>query len=122
MKNLKKIILTQVILWSLPLITFAQAGSSIIPDNPSPGNLPGDRNWDLSMVLTDVIRNILLPLAGLVAVLFIIIGGYRYIVSAGSEEQAEAGKKTLTNAVIGLVIIILSYVIVTVVATTLLEA
>lgn len=61
----------------------------------------------------------LLKVAGLVAVGFIILGGFQYITSRGSEEQAETGKKTLTNAIIGLVLIVLSYIIVAVVVNAL---
>ena len=64
------------------------------------------------------IVNFLLGVAAVVAILFIVIGGFRYIMSAGNEEQAQKGKKTLINAVIGLVIVILSYAIVSVVAQT----
>ncbi len=60
-----------------------------------------------------------LKVVGVLAVGFIIFGGLQYLTSGGNEEQAEAGKKTLTNAVIGLVIIILSYVIVAVVVNAL---
>ncbi|MEO8065892.1 MAG: pilin [Candidatus Doudnabacteria bacterium] len=59
--------------------------------------------------------NLGLSVAGLVAVAFIIIGGFQYMTSAGNEELAEAGKKTLINAIIGLVIIILSFIIVSVI-------
>ncbi len=106
-----------VVLLLLPVVAGAQ---SIIPNNPSPGNLPGDNGTTIVDLIENIITNILLPIAGLVAVLFIIIGGYQYMTSAGNEEQAEQGKKNLINAIIGLVIIILSYVIVTVVATSLL--
>ena len=70
---------------------------------------------DPSVFLTNII-NVLLGLAAVVAVLFLIIGGFWYITSAGNEETAEKGKNTAINAIIGLVIIILSYVIVNVVA------
>lgn len=65
------------------------------------------------------IINILLSVAGLIAVLFIIIGGFQYITSGGNEELAERGKKNLQNAIIGVVIIILSFVIVRVISNTL---
>lgn len=51
-----------------------------------------------------------------VAVIFLIIGGFRYITSAGNEEAAEKGKSSVINALIGIVIIVLSYVIVNVVS------
>lgn len=43
-------------------------------------------------------------IAGYVAVIFIIIGGFKYIISAGQSDKMAGAKKTITNAVIGLVI------------------
>ncbi|OGE82384.1 MAG: hypothetical protein A3B10_02815 [Candidatus Doudnabacteria bacterium RIFCSPLOWO2_01_FULL_44_21] len=85
---------------------------------PSPGGtgLPGD-----DRVSTFVLRiiNIALAIAGLIAVLFLIIGGFRYITSAGNEETAEQAKKIITNAIIGIVVIILAFVIVRVISNAL---
>src|SRR3989344_5897315 len=59
--------------------------------------------------------SLLLFVAGGLAVVFVIIGGYQYITSGGNEEQSEKGKKTLLNAVIGVVVIVMAYVIINVV-------
>jgi hypothetical protein len=59
---------------------------------------------------------LLLTLSGMISVLFLIIGGFWYMTSAGNEEQAEKGKNTITNFFLGLVIIILSYAVVTIVS------
>jgi hypothetical protein len=56
---------------------------------------------------------------GFVAVLFLIIGGYRYITARGNEEQAEDAKRTLTNAIIGIVVVIASFVVIRVIASAL---
>ncbi len=61
------------------------------------------------------IINTMLLFAGIVAVVFTIIGGYQYISAGGNAEQAEKGKTTVINAIIGVVIIILSYVIINVI-------
>lgn len=53
----------------------------------------------------------ILGLTGTVAVGFIIVGGFRYITSAGNESQAEAAKETITKAVMGLVFVLLAFVI-----------
>lgn len=53
--------------------------------------------------------DILLTLAGVIAILFIVIGGYQYITSRGAEDQAKAGRKTMTYAIIGLIAILLAY-------------
>ncbi len=60
-----------------------------------------------------------LAFAGTVTVLFLMVGGFWYLTSAGNEEQAEKGKKTIINSLIGLVVIILSFAIVRIVAATL---
>lgn len=63
----------------------------------------------------------LLGVAGLLAVFFIIYGGFQYLTSRGDQELAESGKRTVTNAIIGLAIIIFSYVIVVVIANALIR-
>lgn len=68
--------------------------------------------------IRDIARTVIewaLYLAAIIAVIFIIIGGFMYITSAGNEGQAGKGRTTLVNALIGLAIIILSYLIVQVV-------
>jgi hypothetical protein len=112
MKKIKKI--WQAIAAGVLFVPFAAYAKLPIP-NPAPGTLPGNSGGYDAPALLFTIINILLAFTGLVAVLFIIIGGFRYITSAGNEELAEAGKKTLQNAIIGLIIIILSYVIVSVI-------
>lgn len=69
---------------------------------------------DLVAILGKIIDWVL-GFAGGLAVLFIIYGGIIYI--TGAEKGAERGKTILTNAIIGLAIIILSAVIVNWVAS-----
>jgi len=52
-----------------------------------------------------------LAIVFLIAVVFIIIGGYRMITSAGNEETITKAKSTLTWALIGLVVVILAWII-----------
>ena len=59
--------------------------------------------------------NIILALAGLIAVLVLIIGGFRYVTSFGNEEAVGAAKKMIINALLGIIIIILAFVVVRVV-------
>lgn len=119
MNKLRKVFSRLLVsVWSMAVVfaaDVASAQTSLIPDRPS--QLP-DVRGTLSATIGYYI-NLFLGFAGLIAVVYIIIGGFRYITSAGNDEAAESGKKTLTNAVIGLVIIIFSYVIVRVVIQTL---
>jgi hypothetical protein len=61
--------------------------------------------------ITTVI-NILSVVGGIVAVVFIIIGGFRYITSAGDSSKVGSAKNTILYAVIGLVIVALAQIIV----------
>lgn len=54
------------------------------------------------------IAEILLRLGGLVAVGFVIYGGFMYITSQGEPEKTKNGRQTIINAVIGLVITIIA--------------
>jgi hypothetical protein len=63
--------------------------------------------------------DIALYLAGILAVLMIIWGGYKFILSDGSPDQIAGGRKTILNAVIGLLIAIFSAQIVRFVASKL---
>ena len=96
-----------------PAAAFAQGG---LKKPPAPAGLyggfgPGTTATDLALFII----NIVLAVVGVIAVAFLIMGGFRYITSAGNEEVAEGAKKTITNAIIGLIVVILSYVIITVI-------
>jgi hypothetical protein len=56
-----------------------------------------------------------LGLIGLVSMLYLIIGGYQYMLSGANPDLAAKGLKTVKGALTGLIIVILSYVIVIVV-------
>lgn len=114
MQNIVKIanIVALAALVAVPLAASAQLPTGGV--TPIAGsNLPTDAN--ITVFITRVI-NILLGIAGLVAVVFLIIGGFRYITAGGNEESAESGKKTIVNAIIGIVVVILSFVIVRVIS------
>jgi hypothetical protein len=66
---------------------------------------------DLSTILTTV-TNILLFLMGAVSVIMIIIGGFRYVTSQGDQTQMQSAKNTILYAVIGVVVSIAAYAIV----------
>lgn len=70
--------------------------------------------------ITQIIVNIIIYILGFsaaLAVLFIIIGGIRYIVSAGNAEAADSAKRMILYAILGLVVILFSYVIVNFIST-----
>lgn len=62
--------------------------------------------------------NIILGIVALVAVLMIVIGGFKYIISRGDAKAVESATKTITWAVVGLVVTVMAYAIVTIVSNT----
>ena len=55
------------------------------------------------------IANTLIFLVGAIAVLFLIIGGLRYVISNGDPKSVEAAKNTILYAIVGIIIAILSF-------------
>jgi hypothetical protein len=86
----------------------AASGGVDVGDFPSVKQV---RNANIGQVAATAV-NFLLMLAGALAVIFLIVGGIRYIISAGSPDRIEKAKHTVLYAVIGIVVILLSYVIV----------
>ena len=65
----------------------------------------------LDSALTSILNAIIL-IIGIVAVIFIIIGGVNYITSSGDSNKVKKAKDTILYSVIGLVICALAFVIV----------
>lgn len=63
-------------------------------------------------VLLQNIINLLIVIAGIIAVIMIIIGGIRYTTSAGDAGQTKSARDTIIYAVAGLVVAIMSFAIV----------
>lgn len=111
-------VLVIAVLLVMPLLTSAQYTNPAAPGTEPAGVLQGTDK--ISTLIIQII-SILLAVAGLIAVIFLIVGGFRYITAGGNEESSEAAKKTITNAIIGIVIIILAFVIVRVIANALIK-
>ncbi|MBI2596299.1 hypothetical protein HYW46_06210 [Candidatus Daviesbacteria bacterium] len=78
------------------------------PDCP-PGSPP--RLTIISYFLSNIISFALL-LAGIVAVYFIIISGIKLITSGGDQIKVHEAKQSITYALVGLIIILLSFTII----------
>jgi len=106
---------------ALPECTDNYSSAQIcLPKNPFSGSGGIAGSGSLTQLAAKVVVY-LLYFAGIVAVIFVIIGGYKYMTAGGNEETAGKGRKTMTQAIIGLVIVILAYVIVTAVTNFLIR-
>ncbi len=69
---------------------------------------------DLTRIVWTAVANVVSSIAGLVAIIaigFVIYGGYLYMFSGGDPTKASSGQKTLTSAFIGIGICLLAKVI-----------
>jgi hypothetical protein len=62
--------------------------------------------------LVHTIVNLLTAIVGIVAVIMIIVGGFRYITSGGNDTSVTSAKNTILYAIIGLVVVALAQIIV----------
>lgn len=58
------------------------------------------------------ITDVLLFIIGAVAVIMLVIGGIRYTISGGDQNQVTAAKNTILYAIIGIIVAILAYAII----------
>lgn len=66
---------------------------------------------EIDIILDSVVK-LIFPLAGLVCVVFIIIGGYTWIASGGDPAKVQQAQGTLTWAIIGLVFVLIAALII----------
>jgi hypothetical protein len=72
--------------------------------------VPGLGEADLIVTVTSII-NVALSLLGIVAVVIILIAGFKWMTAGGNEETVAESKKRILQGVIGLAIIMSAYAI-----------
>ncbi len=83
-------------------------------DQPGSGggcNNVDDAGSSVQKVASDVI-NLLSWVVGVISVIMIIVGGFRYITSGGASDKVTGAKNTIIYAIIGLIIVALAQFIV----------
>jgi glucose uptake protein GlcU len=65
------------------------------------------------------ITNVVLYIVGVIAVIMLIIGGVKYVISGGDAKKVTDAKNTVLYAIIGLIIAFLAFAIVNFVITSL---
>jgi len=87
-----------------PVETEAGAGTSIEVEKVP--LLEGD----LTVWIGNIV-NVILIIVGILAVIYLIYGGIMYVTAGGDAEKANKGRIAITNAIIGIVIIMLALAI-----------
>jgi hypothetical protein len=97
-----------IFLIAIASANFASAAIEWTPLVRIPG-LPSTGTVNLSMYLIGL-YNFLLSIVGIVAVIMLIIGGMRYITAVGNPTAISSAKEIILNAIVGLVLALLSWV------------
>ncbi len=88
----------------------AQAFDDIIPNLDNAAGDLASGEPDLTVLIGNLV-SIVLGFLGIIMVLLIIYGGYLWMTSQGDSAQVEKAKTLIKNAIIGVAIILLSYII-----------
>jgi hypothetical protein len=115
---------------ALPAPAYAAPGDCSDPSAADPlaagaacGQAAGTRdNLFAPGGIFQVVSNTLIFLVGAVSVIFLIIGGLRYVISQGDSKNVTAAKDTILYAIIGLVVAVISFALVNFVITSLNKA
>lgn len=101
-----------ILLFFAPILT--SAAIIVQPSGLVPCGGP-NQNQCTACDLLVLVQNVLkfaLEMAFLIIIGFVVYGGFRWIFSLGKEENLKAGQQIITNAIIGLVIILSAWIIV----------
>lgn len=88
----------------MPLFAFTLRNTDI-------GSLIGLPDVELTTVIFRVIQ-LALGALPLITVIFLILGGLQWMTSAGDEEKLDRAKRTISSAMIGLVVVLMAWAIV----------
>ncbi len=89
------------------------AGSNLqFTESPGQCSSAGSDATDRINSIVHTIVNLLSAIVGIVAVIMIIVGGFRYITSGGNDTSVTSAKNTILYAIIGLVVVALAQLIV----------
>ena len=83
-----------------------QEGAEAAKCDGCPADLFGDTG------IFKQVTNVILYIVGIIAVIMLVIGGIRYVVSGGDSKKVTDAKNTILYAIIGLVIAFLAFAIV----------
>ncbi len=92
----------------LPAVAFAAAEE--IDIRPKGDAFSGLGNLTVPNIVSSAIQ-LILVIAALVAFIFLIIGGIKWITAGGDKEKTAGAQKTLTSALVGLVIVFAAWAI-----------
>ncbi len=85
---------------------------AIIPSSLYSEFQTGDMHWDTIVTFCMHIIQLLITMAGIFAVILIMIGGFRIVIGSTNMIEEEGGKTSIKNTIIGFVVILFSWIMV----------
>lgn len=117
MKKISKYLLSLAILslLVLPILSLPALAQSSDPYGTSQVNAGvngalGGQGQDLRTVIGRII-NLVLSFLGVIAVVIILMGGFKWMTAAGNEDKVSEARKLLVAGIIGLVIILAAWAV-----------
>jgi hypothetical protein len=96
-----------------PIVTLAEIPTDML-GKTGIGETLGGRDVDLIVVIGNIVKFVLSFLA-IVFVILIIYSGFKWMTAGGDSKKVDDAKSVMKNAIIGLIIVMCSYAIATVV-------
>lgn len=89
-----------------------------INGNPIEGPLKDINMKDINTLadLINIIIQFVYPFAGILLFIYLVWGGYDYLLSQGNPEKIKGAHGKLTSAIIGFVLLFISYILVRIIA------
>ena len=120
MKNVLKVILSVVMVGVSSLTGLSTVSALTLQDGAEAAKCDGcPENLFGNTGVFKQVTNTILYIVGIIAVIMLIIGGIKYVVSGGDSKKVTDAKNTVLYAIIGLVIAFLAFAIVNFVITAL---
>ena len=120
MRKILRVILPILVCGVLAVATFANVSALTLPEGAQaaqcdgcPSELFGDHG------VFRQVTNTILYIVGIIAVVMLIIGGIKYLVSGGDSKKVTDAKNTVLYAIIGIVICFFAYAIINFVVSAL---
>ena len=107
---------------ALPMVALAQG--AVTSNELLPGQIAvelGQQQQDLRITIARIVRTAM-SLLGIIAVMIILYGGFKWMTSGGSDDAVGDSKKIITAGIIGLIIILTAFAIASFVINSLITA
>lgn len=116
--NRHRLILLMFVACALAIPTSAPAQALVLPGSNTNINSPTPFFFTLGDIVTTIL-NYSFFIGGILTMVFLVIAGFRYVISAGDPKGVEAARGQITMALVGLFVIFIAYWLIKLVETIL---